>query len=98
MEESLGFVAFDRQRPRLIDAPNAPVLAELDASEATRQRIDEAVRKIVMDAFEHACAILRDNRDVLERCAQALLERETLEEEDLDKLTGDLRRREPLAA
>ena len=98
MEESLGFVAFDRQRPRLLDAPNAPVLAELDASEATRQRIDEAVRKIVMDAFEYACAILRDNRDVLERCAQALLERETLEEDDLARLTGDLRRREPLAA
>ncbi|HMC14179.1 MAG TPA: ATP-dependent zinc metalloprotease FtsH [Albitalea sp.] len=98
MEESLGFVAFERQRPRLLDAPNAPVLAELDASEATRQRIDEAVRKIVMDAFEQACAILRDNRDVLERCAQALLERETLEEEDLTRLTGDLRRREPLAA
>ncbi|MFL6664364.1 MAG: ATP-dependent zinc metalloprotease FtsH [Rhizobacter sp.] len=92
MDESLGYVAFNRQPPRMLDAgvPMAP--PEIDASEATRQRIDEAVQSIVMDAFAQASAILADNRAVLERSARALLERETLDEAALDELTADLRR------
>src|SRR5262249_30515194 len=92
MEESLGYVAFDRQPPRMVDGmlPGAP--AELQASEATRQRIDEAVRTIVMDGYALARAVLVDNRAVLERTAQALLRHETLEEAALDELTVDLRR------
>jgi cell division protease FtsH len=93
MEESLGYVAFGRQEPQ--PAGGARFLApgaEIDASEATRQRIDEAVRAIVMSAFEQATAVLATNRAVLERCARALLERETLEERALDELTADLKK------
>ena len=78
--------------PRMLDSAMLPTPAELDASEATRQRIDEAVRDIVMGAFERAVGILADNRAVLERTAQALLKRETLDEAALDELTRDLRR------
>ena len=46
----------------------------------------------VMSGFEQASAILVANRAVLERSARALLERETLEEADLDALTGDLQK------
>jgi len=98
MEESLGYVTFNRQPVRMLDsaAPVAP--AELEASEATRQHIDEAVRDIVMSAFEQAIGILADNRAVLERTAQALLARETLDEAALDELTRDLRRADDVPA
>src|SRR5262249_11295902 len=72
MEESLGYVTFNRQPPRMLEGAMPPAPAELEASEATRQRIDEAVRAIVMDAYGQAHAILVDNRAVLERTAQAL--------------------------
>jgi len=91
MEESLGHVAFTRQPPRLLEGAMPPQAGEIDASEATRQRIDEAVRDIVMGAFEQASAILADNRAVLERSAQALLARETLDEAALDELAAGLR-------
>ena len=62
------------------------------ASPETAQKIDAAVRGIVHDAFETAIALLRDNRATLDRCAQALLDKETLEEAEILSLTTDLRR------
>jgi cell division protease FtsH len=38
--------------------------------------------------MEHALAILRDRRGVLERSARRLLEKETLDEKDLIDLVG----------
>jgi cell division protease FtsH len=88
MEESLGPVAFGRQCSPWLNAQE--VRTELDISEATRLRIDEAVQRILVNAFENATHILTRNRPVLERTAQALLEKETLEEADLDHLAADL--------
>jgi len=36
--------------------------------------------------------MLKDNRDVLERCAKSLLQKETLDEQALKELTKDLRK------
>jgi ATP-dependent Zn protease len=55
-------------------------------------RIDAAIRNIVMGVFERATAILEANRDGLERCAQELLRRETLDENDIRQLTESLQR------
>jgi cell division protease FtsH len=50
-----------------------------DYSEDTAIQIDKEVRRIVNAAYEKARGILSDNRDVLERIAQALLEREVID-------------------
>lgn len=50
-----------------------------DYSEDTAIQIDKEVRRIVNAAYEKARAMLSDNRDVLERVAQALLEREVID-------------------
>ncbi len=50
-----------------------------DYSEDTAIQIDKEVRRIVNAAYEKARGILSDNRDVLERVAQALLEREVID-------------------
>jgi cell division protease FtsH len=60
-------------------------------SESTQQRIDEAVRGIVMGAFDRAIALLQTHREVLERCARELLVKETLDEAALRELTGTVR-------
>jgi cell division protease FtsH len=61
-------------------------------SEATLQRIDSAIRGIVMDAFERASAILALNRPVLDRGARALLDQETLDEAAIRALASELQR------
>ncbi|MET4698472.1 cell division protease FtsH [Constrictibacter sp. MBR-5] len=89
MDEALGSVAYDREHG-FLGQPASPLFPEHDYSEETARRIDEAVRQIVNESFERAAAILTRNRAVLDRCAAALLERETLEERDLLELTHDL--------
>ena len=92
MDEALGFVVYDTQPPRLLDTPMGPASNGCQISEATQGRIDAAVRDIVMAAFRRAEAILSNNRETLERGAQELLARETLDETALKDLTKELRR------
>jgi cell division protease FtsH len=61
-------------------------------SDRTAQQIDVSVRKIIDDTFAVAFRILETNRAVLERCAKALLEKETLLEKELVEMTADLQR------
>jgi cell division protease FtsH len=48
-------------------------------SPATRQLVDEEVRRIVDECYAKAVEVLRDNRDRLDRLAGALLKTETLD-------------------
>jgi cell division protease FtsH len=91
MDEGLGYVALEVQRSSMLDLPAALGQGGPALSEQTLQRIDEAIRAIVMGAFERATAILGSNREVLERGAQALLAQETLDEPAIRGLTADLR-------
>ena len=55
-------------------------------SEQTAVLIDEEVKRIVTSCMERAEKILMDNIDALHRLANALLERETLTGEEIDKV------------
>lgn len=85
MEEGLGYVAYEAQPQRFLDGPAA---SSERASPATQQRIDEAVRQIVMGAFERTMALLTSRREALERSARELLTKETLDEHDLKVFAG----------
>ena len=87
MVESLGYVAYEPQRPALFDVPGY-LQGGFRTSPDTQQRIDEAVRGIVMDAFERATTLLQRRREALDRGARALLARETLDEAALKALVG----------
>ena len=79
MDEALGHIAYDRGPTPVLQGPHLPWMGRRDISEDTRRRIDEAVRALLAAAFERATRTLSDHRDALERCARALLERETLD-------------------
>jgi len=57
-------------------------------SEETQRLIDEEVRKIVEAARTEVLELLRDHRDKLDALAQALLEHETLDQEDAYRAAG----------
>lgn len=87
MDENLGYVAYDAPPPRFLDLPGELQPARR-TSPATQQRIDDAVRAIVMDAFHRTLKLLEQRRAELDRCAIALLQRETLDEAALMALVG----------
>jgi cell division protease FtsH len=57
-------------------------------SEQTREIIDAEVRRIVEESYVRAVALIRENRDRLERLAKALLVNETLDERDAYETAG----------
>lgn len=90
MDEDLGYIAYEAQRPRFLDVPDM-VSGGCRVAESTQARIDDAVRGIVKSVFARAFGLLEDNRAVLERCARELLAHETLDENAIRELTRDLR-------
>ena len=57
-----------------------------DISEETARKIDEEIKKVIDWAFQEAKRILTENRELLDRCSKALLERETINAEEFEKL------------
>jgi cell division protease FtsH len=61
-----------------------------EISERTAQMVDDEVKRLVDEAYARATTILQGNRELLDRIAAALLERETIDREDLDNLVKNL--------
>jgi cell division protease FtsH len=68
------------------------MITRRDFSEKKSEQIDDEVARVLTERYAEARKLLEDNRDTLDRVAEALLERETLEGKDLELL----RKGEPL--
>jgi cell division protease FtsH len=62
------------------------ITRERNYSEETATLIDEEVKRLIDDSHEYAMGLLRDKKDVLDRVAEALVERETLDEQEFHAL------------
>jgi cell division protease FtsH len=94
MSEALGSVAYDRERSPFLQPP-IPIPQERNYSEDTAHAVDTAVRGLVDNALERAATILQRNRVLLDRTAVALLETETLNEPEIEKLKREIVRDAP---
>jgi cell division protease FtsH len=61
-----------------------------EISERTAQLVDDEVKRLVDEAYSRATDILAANRPLLDAIAAALLERETIDRDDLDRLVKGL--------
>ena len=62
-------------------------------SDETAAKVDAEIRALLDQAHDEAFAILLENRDVLDRLAFALLEKETLLEHEIAEIFKDVRKR-----
>lgn len=60
-----------------------------DASEKTKYEIEEEIRTIVDSSYQKALDILSVNRELLEKLSKLLLEKETIREEEFDRLVEE---------
>ena len=81
MSERLGPLSFGKNEEQIF--LGREISQHRDYSEETAQFIDEEVRRIVMEGYERARALLKENFDSLKRLADTLLERETLERDEI---------------
>ena len=80
----LGPLAFGKKEEAIF--LGREIAQHRDFSEATAVDIDKEVKRIVSSAYDKAKNILNTNREVLERIAQALLEREVLDANEVRML------------
>ena len=62
------------------------IMQRRPVSEHTARIVDQEVKRIIDEAHQRAHDVLGENRDLLEAIAQALLERETLNREEIETL------------
>ncbi|MET3841999.1 ATP-dependent zinc metalloprotease FtsH [Bradyrhizobium sp. OAE829] len=87
MSEKLGSIAYDREPGNFLAGPDRPYPArEREYAEETAAAVDHEVRAIVDRVFQRAQSLLMARRAILDRAALTLLEKETLEQSDLDAL------------
>ncbi len=59
-------------------------------SEATAQRVDEEISKVVMNAYDHAKWVIERNKEAVRVLAEALLEQESLEADEIRSLLASV--------
>lgn len=86
MSDRLGPVAYrtSEEHPFLGKEMSEP----REFSEHTAQVIDEEVARILHAAADKASSLLGEHRDKLDRLADALVEKEILDEDEIEKLIG----------
>jgi cell division protease FtsH len=60
--------------------------AEPDYSEEVAREIDDEIRRVIEDAHEAAHRVLREHMDVLHRLSAILIERETIDKDQFERL------------
>jgi cell division protease FtsH len=90
MDKDLGHVAYERERPPMLGTPAQPNPYAREFSDETERLMDHAIRGLVDQAFDRATEILNAHRSVHQRTAELLLQKETLEEDDIAALQAQI--------
>jgi cell division protease FtsH len=87
MTEKFGPLTFEKERrPMFLDIGLPPGAKEY--SEETAREIDQEVKRLIDEAYRKVKEMLTANQDKLKTLAAALLEKETLEGEEIRKILG----------
>jgi cell division protease FtsH len=84
MSDKLGPVALGRSQGGMFLGRD--IAAERDFSEETAAAIDDEVSELVAEAYRRATTVLTANRPVLDELAELLVEKETVDAEELQEL------------
>ncbi len=89
MSEELGPITFGRRDEHVF--LGREISQAKDFSEETARLIDHAMKNLVEGAYQQAKALLATHRAVLQTLAQALLDRETLDSQEIEQLINSFK-------
>jgi cell division protease FtsH len=90
MSEKLGPMVYGHKDDSFL---GKSVGEQRNYSDAVAEQIDVEVRRVVAEAYDEALRILAEHRGELDAVAQALLDQETLDGDELDRLCKGPKRR-----
>ncbi|HWP41798.1 MAG TPA: ATP-dependent zinc metalloprotease FtsH [Blastocatellia bacterium] len=85
---SLGPITFGKKEEQIF--LGREIAQHQDYSEDTAIKIDQEVKRIVMEQYNRARQVILENKDALIRLAEALLERESLDSLEIRRLIAGL--------
>ncbi|RKY00966.1 MAG: cell division protein FtsH, partial [Spirochaetes bacterium] len=86
MSEKLGPLQYgQKEEPIFI---GKEIARHKDYSEKTSELIDEEVKQIVEGAYRRATKILKEHKDILDKLAKRVLEKEVLDRKEIEKIVG----------
>ncbi|MBC7221974.1 ATP-dependent metallopeptidase FtsH/Yme1/Tma family protein [Candidatus Bipolaricaulota bacterium] len=88
MSEELGPLSLGKERTNVFLGEE--IVKSDEHSEELTAAIDREIRRIVLEAYSRAKDLVSRYRGALDRVAEELLRRETLDKEDVDRLLSDL--------
>jgi cell division protease FtsH len=88
MSDKLGPLTFGKKEEQIF--LGREIAQHRDYSEDTAERIDEEVRNIVMENYERAINLLKGNLNLLHRLAKELLDREVLDNNEIEKIINEV--------
>lgn len=94
MSEKLGPLTFGKKDEQIF--LGREIAKHKDYSEKTATDIDEEVKRLVIEAYERAKAIVSENFDFLDALAKALLEKETLDAVEIEALVKEFESKKAL--
>lgn len=88
MSDELGPLAYGKKEEQIF--LGREIAQHRDYSEETARKIDEVVKKIILDAISVTTTLLEENIDILKAVAEELLEKETIALDDIDRIIEEL--------
>ena len=86
MADELGPIAYGQEEEPIFIGKE--IARHKDYSEDTARRIDSAVKAVLDSSLEAATRLLDEHKEELRKLAEALIERETLEDNEVRELLG----------
>jgi cell division protease FtsH len=87
MSDRLGPVALGRQNGNMF--LGREIASDRDFSDTTAAAIDEEVRSLVDEAYQRAKNVLVSNKHILDKLAEMLIEKETVDSDELQELLAN---------
>jgi len=84
MSEKLGPISFGEREEEIF--LGREITKHKNYSEQTAQEIDEEINKVIAECSNRAETILKENIKILHNLASSLIERETLDSDEIDKI------------
>ncbi|MCY0865534.1 MAG: ATP-dependent zinc metalloprotease FtsH [Sulfobacillus sp.] len=83
MSDELGPITYGRRQEVFL---GRDLMRQQDYSDEVAAKIDQAIRHVIVEQYERAKSLLMQHRQTLNRLALALLEKETLESDELRQI------------
>jgi cell division protease FtsH len=88
MSEKMGNLAYGKSQENVFMGRDFG--HQKDYSEEIASEIDKEIKRIVDEQYARATKLLTENRDMLDRLANELLERETIDEAEFNEIMEDV--------